>query len=74
MTKQQHILNALLSGTRMTHLKALAYSTHRLAAHIFELRKKGYPIQVEERRDDNNVRFAEYFFTDSYLATHPVAA
>lgn len=65
-SKINAIRTALLAGDRLTHMKALAYGTHRLAAVIYDLRKQGLPIDVTEKRDTNNTRFVEYSVSEEY--------
>lgn len=60
MSKTTTIKRALQSGEKLTHLKALAYGTHRLAAIIYNLRKQGYNIVTKIRHDSNGTEFAEY--------------
>jgi hypothetical protein len=60
-TKQARILSALEAGDRMTHLKAIAYGTYRLAAVVHRLRALGYTINVDTKTDVNGTRFAEYY-------------
>lgn len=59
-SKTAAIRSALLKGDRLTHMKALAYGTHRLAAVIYDLRKQGMVINAVEKRDSNGTRYAEY--------------
>ena len=62
MTKLETISRALLNGERLTHLKALAYNTHRLAVFIHTLRKRdGWNIVSEEKHDLNGNKFTEYY-------------
>ena len=61
MNKIDLIGNALQSGEHLTHLKALAYNTHRLAVFIHTLRKRGWNIISEEKRDLNGNKFTEYY-------------
>lgn len=60
-TKTNAIRNALMNGDRLTHMKALAYGTHRLAAVVFRLKKQGMDIRVTTKRDSNGMPFAEYY-------------
>lgn len=60
-SKTAAIRSALLKGDRLTHMKALAYGTHRLAAIIFNLRKQGVNVQTTVKRDSNGTRYTEYF-------------
>lgn len=60
-TKTAAILQALLNGDKLTHLKAIAYGTHRLAAVVHRLRGQGFNIQKTTKTDSNGTRFAEYF-------------
>lgn len=59
-TKTQLIQEALERGDRLTHLKAIAYGTYRLADVIFRLKKKGLDIRTETKTDGAGTQFAEY--------------
>jgi hypothetical protein len=67
MTKTQKVLNALLSGDHMTHLKALAYGTYRLADVVFRLRGKGFVIRAEDHVDADGTRYTSYYIPAEYL-------
>ena len=67
-TKTQAIRNALENGDRPTHMKALAYGTHRLAAVIHRLRKQGMDITATVKEDANGARFTEYALTPQRFA------
>jgi hypothetical protein len=62
MTSQnQEILEALMSGQRLTALDALdRHRCFRLAARIHDLRKAGHDIQ-EETISHNGKRYSRYF-------------
>ena len=60
-TKQARILTALQNGDRLTHLKAIAYGTYRLAAIVHRLRGHGINIEADTKTDGNGTRFAEYY-------------
>jgi hypothetical protein len=48
MTQQQQILNHLLTGKTLTPIQALTkYNSLRLAAVVFELKRKGYKVRTE---------------------------
>ena len=48
MTQKQQILNHLLSGKTLTPIQALTkYNSLRLAAVVFELKRKGYKVRTE---------------------------
>lgn len=52
----------LLSGKTITQLEAIGlYSLFRLAARVHELKKKGWNIITNEKRDANNSVYAEYY-------------
>ena len=60
-SQNKEILEALLSGQRMTALDALdRHSCFRLAARIHDLRKAGHDIQ-EETISRNGKRYSRYF-------------
>ena len=59
-SKTSKILAALQAGDKLTHLKALAYGTHRLAAIIYNLRKAGYNIISTLKHDVNGTPYTEY--------------
>jgi len=61
MSKTQLIKEALQRGDRLTHLKAIAYGTYRLADVIFRLKKKGMNIVTETKTDGAGTKFAEYY-------------
>lgn len=67
MTKTQKVLNALLSGDHMTHLKALAYGTYRLADVVFRLRNKGFIIRAEDHVDADGTRYTSYYIPEPLL-------
>jgi hypothetical protein len=54
------ILEAFQSGEHLTHLKALAYNTHRLAHFVNVLRKRGWNIISTERIDHGGTKYTEY--------------
>lgn len=60
MSKKAKIYAALKRGERLTHLKALAYGTHRLAAYVHMLRKDGVTIVSDSKTDGNGTAFTEY--------------
>lgn len=65
MTKTERVYNALLSGDRLTHLKALAYGTYRLADVVYRLRGKGVHIVATDRVDSDGTRFTEYYIPEA---------
>jgi len=67
-TKTDLIRNALERGDRLTHLKAIAYGTYRLADVVYRLKKQGMDIVTETKTDSAGTKFAEYHIN------HQVAA
>jgi hypothetical protein len=65
MTKTERVLNALLAGDHLTHLKALAYGTYRLADVVYRLRRQGYNIVTLDRVDSDGTRYTEYFIPEA---------
>ena len=61
MSKIDSIANALTRGEKLTHLKALAYNTHRLAVFIHTLRKRGWNIVSETKIDGGGTKYTEYY-------------
>jgi len=60
MTQEKQILNHLQSGKTITPLEALRlFGCFRLAARIFNLRKKGYTIKTNYVTRKNKT-FAKY--------------
>lgn len=60
-SKTSRILSAFLGGHKLTNLTALGqYGLYRLSDVVFKLRKRGVPILTIERKDVNDVAFAEY--------------
>ena len=55
------ILEAFQSGETLTHLKALAYNTHRLAHFVNVLRSRGWNIVSVKKEDRGGTRYTEYF-------------
>lgn len=60
-TKIDMILEAFQSGDKLTHLKALAFRTHRLAHFVNVLRKRGWNIITEQKQDGTGTKYAEYY-------------
>lgn len=62
-TQQQHIREYLESGRAITPLEALEmFGCLRLGAQIFALKKKGMPIEMTMKKDENTgKRYAVYF-------------
>ena len=60
MTKTELIADALKRGDKLTHLKAIAYGTYRLADVIYRLKKRGMNIVTETKTDSAGTKFAEY--------------
>lgn len=55
------ILNHLLTGKEITRLSAMyLFGVQNLTARITELRHAGIPIQVEKKRDANDVLYGSY--------------
>ena len=55
------ILEALKNGDHLTHLKALAFRTHRLSHFVHILRKRGWNIISEVKYDGTGTKFSEYY-------------
>ena len=55
------ILEAFQNGEKLTHLKALAYNTHRLAHFVNVLRKRGWNIISVQKEDIGGTKFTEYY-------------
>jgi len=68
VTKTSLILDALIAGDRLTHLKAIAYGTYRLADVVYRLRRKGYPIVATNKTDSKGTLFTEYHIPAMYRA------
>jgi len=66
VTKTSLILDALLAGDRLTHLKAIAYGTYRLADVVYRLRRKGYQIVATDKTDSSGTPFTEYHIPAEY--------
>lgn len=62
-TQQQHIREYLESGRAITPLEALEmFGCLRLGAQIFALKKKGLPIEMQMKKDENTGKhYAVYF-------------
>lgn len=67
-TKTDYILNDLLRGRTMTHHKAQAYGTYRLAAYVHRLRKLGYRIDSRTAVAGDGIRYTEYFMPNQFTA------
>ena len=60
MYKIDLIKKAFESGEKLTHLKALAYNTHRLAHFVHVLRKRGMDITSVVKQDFGGTEYTEY--------------
>lgn len=61
MTQTQTILNHLKHHGPITPLKARGvYRIERLASRIYDLKREGYNIRKNIRRDPTGGRYAEY--------------
>ena len=62
-TQQQHIREYLEAGNSITPLEALEkFGCFRLGAQIFDLKKKGMPIDMKMKKDEQTgKRYAVYF-------------
>jgi len=60
MNKTDMIRAAFYRGEHLTHLKAIAYGTYRLADVVFRLKKQGMNIVTEIKHDGTGEKFAEY--------------
>jgi hypothetical protein len=61
-TQSKMILESLLRGEKLTPLDALKnFGCFRLGARIYELKKKGYNIQKELFRTEQNKKVARYY-------------
>ena len=70
-TKIDLIKEHLMTGRTLTQLEAIGlYSAFRLAARIHELKKQGWNIQKNEKRDANGSIYVEYYLADSVLNPH----
>lgn len=64
-TKIDQIKDHLISGKSLTQLEALGlYGAFRLAARVHELKKKGWNIKTEIKKDPNGNEYAEYHLGD----------
>lgn len=62
MSQADAILDALLRGETLTPLDALRrYGCFRLGARIWDLKKKGYAIEMRLVETSGGARVAEYF-------------
>jgi len=62
MTQSDMILNALLAGETLTPLDALQkYRCLRLSGRIYDLKAKGYPIEMRLIETPSGKHVAEYF-------------
>ena len=61
-SQQQNIKDYLLAGHTITPLEALEmFGCFRLGAQIFDLKKKGMPIDMKMKKDENTgKRYAVY--------------
>ena len=59
-TKLSMILEAFQHGNKLTHLKALAFRTHRLAHFVNVLRQRGWNIISTVKCDGTGTQFTEY--------------
>jgi len=60
-SQKDMVLNYLLSGRGITHLKAQSeFKCMRLADVIYKLRAEGYHIESQDRRSFTGRRYAEY--------------
>jgi hypothetical protein len=60
-SQNELILEHLLKGKTITPLKALhVYKCSRLAARIYELKRRGHDIQAEYKVDETGTGYAEY--------------
>lgn len=64
-TQQQHIREYLEAGHAITPLEALEmFGCLRLGAQIFALKKKGMPIEMRLKKDENTGKhYAVYFLS-----------
>lgn len=61
-TKIELIKEHLMSGKTLTQLEAIGlYSAFRLAARVHELKKQGWNIKKNEKRDANGSIYVEYY-------------
>lgn len=61
-TKIELLKEHLRSGKSITQLEAIGlYSLFRLAARVHELKKQGWNIITNEKRDANGSVYAEYY-------------
>lgn len=61
-SQNEMVLEHLMTGRSITPLEAIGvYGIYRLAARVCELKKAGYVIESEVRRDKNKKPYARYF-------------
>lgn len=60
-TKTDYILNDLMNGRTMTHHKAQAYGTYRLAAVVHRLRAQGHRIDSRTSVAADGTKYSEYY-------------
>lgn len=61
MTQEEKVLKYLRTGRTLTPLEALyIIGTFSLPYHVFNLRKKGFPIITMLKQDVNGKRYAKY--------------
>ena len=61
-TQKTQVLADLKAGNPITPLDALQkYGCFRLASRIHDLRKEGWPIEMEMVHDDRNLSYAKYY-------------
>lgn len=64
MTQSDMILNALLAGETLTPLDALTkFRCMRLSGRIYDLKAKGYPIEMRLIETPSGKRVSEYYLT-----------
>jgi hypothetical protein len=60
-SQNELILDHFLSGKTLTPMKALhVYGCTRLAARVYELKRRGHDIQAEYKVDEMGRGYAEY--------------
>ena len=73
--QQELIYKHLKSQGSITQLEALGvFGIYRLAARVCEMRRKGVPIDSENKKDVNGKVYANYFLNDGYQWRQPVGS
>jgi hypothetical protein len=73
--QQESIYKHLKNHGSLSQLEALGvYGIYRLAARVCEMRRKGVPIDSENKTDANGKVYASYFINPEYKWRTPVGS